>query len=301
MSHRGRNWCFTLNNYTEEDVDRLSNLPDTVSYCIFGREVGESGTPHLQGFVQFSDRVRITQVKQFVGATAHVEFARNVPAAIEYCKKEGNFREFGQICGSAGKRNDLDEFKEAVKGGNLKLSVLREDHSEVFAKYPRFCLEYIQDHYPQKVVEEYPLRPWQQELKNMLDQEPDDRKIIFVVDYAGNNGKSWFAQYFCQCNENAQLILPGKVADMTYSLRQDIRVLFCDAPRSKQGEFLQYDLFEHVKNGHIFSGKYESRVKTFGKVHVVVMMNERPDMTKLSLDRYQIITLDGGEDLNFRP
>lgn len=115
-----------------------------------------------------------------------------------------------------------------------------------------------------------------------------DRKVIFIVDVTGNTGKSWFCHYYGSLHDNAQVILPGKKADMTYVLDCRIRVLFIDAPRSKQGEYLQYDFIEDVKNGYVFSPKYESRIKHLGKVHVVVMMNEMPDESKLSRDRYDI-------------
>lgn len=71
--------------------------------------------------------------------------------------------------------------------------------------------------------------------------------------------------------------------------------MFVDAPRSKQGEFIQYDFLEDVKNGYVFSTKYESRVKTLDNVHVVVNMNETPDMSKLSADRYHIIDISDEE------
>ncbi len=54
---------------------------------------------------------------------------------------------------------------------------------------------------------------------------------------------------------------------------------------------MNYDFLESVKDGMVFSTKYESVVKTLGKVHVVVLMNEMPDMSKLSDDRYQIINV----------
>jgi len=284
-------WCFTLNNYTDADIDRIKDIGDTVQYCIIGKETGESGTPHLQGFVKFKTRVRLARCKLYVGERAHVEPTRQVPAAIQYCQKDGDFIEFGDLSTTSGRRSDLDSFKESVKAGIYCAKRLREAHSEVFAKYPRFCNDYIADYMPVKVVEDHELRPWQEELTRRLAEPPNDRTIIFVVDYDGNAGKSWFAQRYCQDHVDAQLILPGKVADMSYMLRTDIRVLFCDAPRSKQGEFLQYDFFEHVKNGHVFSPKYESRVKTLNKVHVVIMMNEKPDMQKLSLDRYCLIEM----------
>jgi hypothetical protein len=66
------------------------------------------------------------------------------------------------------------------------------------------------------------------------------------------------------------------------------RVIFFDFPRSKQGNYIQYDFLEEVKNGYVFSGKYESCIKTLANVHVVVFLNEMPNMTKLSANRYVI-------------
>lgn len=87
---RYRNFCFTQNNYTDTLLaDELS-----CKYIIYGKEVGESGTPHLQGFVSFqNNRTLSAAIKSLPGC--HVEIARNVPAAIEYCKKDGDFTERG--------------------------------------------------------------------------------------------------------------------------------------------------------------------------------------------------------------
>jgi hypothetical protein len=68
------------------------------------------------------------------------------------------------------------------------------------------------------------------------------------------------------------------------------RVIFIDCPRTRL-EFLQYDFFEEVKNGLVFAQKYDSNILTFAVPHVVVLLNEQPDMTKLSLDRYNIINV----------
>lgn len=48
----GDQWCYTLNNYHNDDVLRLRALHTTqankVLFHTFQAEVGESGTPHLQ-------------------------------------------------------------------------------------------------------------------------------------------------------------------------------------------------------------------------------------------------------------
>ncbi len=290
---RGKNWCFTLNNYTSDDYDRLTQLvdKDECVYIIFGKEIGDSGTPHLQGFIAFSKRVYMTDVKKRISRTAHFELARQVPESIEYCKKDGDVFESGVLPAGQGKRTDIDDFKLDVKGGLLNFKDIREKHSVVYAKYKSFVMEYVVDNSPQRTVPTYVLHEWQQDLLTKLDADPDDRTIQFVVDQTGNNGKTWFAHWYASKNTNCQVMCPGKRADMAYILRTDIRVLIMDAPRSKQGEFIQYDFLEDVKNGYVFSPKYESSVKSLQNLHLVVLMNEPPDLTKLSFDRFDITYL----------
>lgn len=64
-------------------------------YMLYGKEVGASGTPHLQGFVVFKTSRRIGAViKKMPGC--HVEVCRDVMAAMEYCKKDGDWTERGE-------------------------------------------------------------------------------------------------------------------------------------------------------------------------------------------------------------
>lgn len=284
---RAKHWCFTLNNYTDDDIQRIESRTNLYDYVVIGREVGASGTPHLQGFVSFPDRVRRNHCVDVIGQ-AHFTVARSIADSIRYCKKDGDFIELGVAPNGPGTRTDLEAFKTAVASGNLDMKKLRNDYSDIVAKYPKFCHDYVQDHIPQKTVEMFPLRPWQQALYDSLKQAPDSRSIFFIVDVTGNTGKTWFAHYYCFLNDNAQVLLPGKKCDMCYALQPFTRVLFVDVPRAKQGEFLQYDFLEDVKNGYVFSPKYESRIKHLPQCHVVVLMNEDPDLNKLSRDRYVI-------------
>jgi hypothetical protein len=298
---KARHWAFTLNNYTQEDVDRLSNLDKTeVTYIVFGKEVGESGTEHLQGHVYFEKQVRLSRAIQTLGQ-CHLSQARDVDASIEYCMKEGNFVEFGVRPRITKKRKvdkltieeRMDAFKEAVNDGMTDMFELRESHTIVCAKFPAFVKQYIDDVKQKNIpkVKAFPLRSWQQELYESLLKPADDRRIIFVVDIVGNSGKSWFARYFCDYHGNGQIVVPGKKADMALTIDETKKVFFFDCPRSKQGEFIQYDFLEELKNGLILSPKYESKMKRLETPHVVVLMNERPDEYKLSNDRYHIITL----------
>jgi len=268
-------------------------LQSITAYLIFGREVGSQGTPHLQGFVSFPSRKGLQQVVRYLEG-GHCTIAKYIHESIEYCKKDGDYTEYGTPPENKrqGKRNDLDEFKEAVKGGMTDWRVLFEQHTGAVARYPRFCERYVRMNQPEPKVKTHVLRVWQKQLYDELKKAPDDRTIIFLVDITGNSGKSWFFAYYCSLHDDSQILLPGKKADMALTLREDLRVLFVDAPRSKQGDYIQYDFLEEVKNGRIFSSKYDSRMKVFAVPHVVVAMNEEPKMDALSEDRYLIVHLD---------
>ena len=76
-------WCYTLNNPTSEPlVDE-----DLVEYHVYGEEVGESGTPHYQGFIIFKTRVSLNTLQHLI-PRAHYEIAKGKNSqAANYCKK----------------------------------------------------------------------------------------------------------------------------------------------------------------------------------------------------------------------
>ena len=295
---RGRNWCFTINNYDDDMIERLKSLESQCVYMVVGKEKAPStNTPHLQGFVQFLKPKRQNWVKLLLGGNSHLEIARCVEGSIIYCKKEGDYFEIGsrKNVKKQGKRSELELFKDDVKKGVKDYKTLREEHTEVAARYPQFMRSYILDHVAEKVIEKFDLKEWQRELKDQLDEDPDKRTITFVVDHGGNNGKTWFAHWYklnAEDKDKIQIMIPGKKSDMAFALYEEPRVVFFDCPRSKQGEYIQYDFLEEVKTGYVFSPKYESRYKQFDSPHVVVLMHEEPDISKLPEDRFKIINLD---------
>lgn len=83
----GRRWVFTINNPTEADEEGVRVLRAASLYCIVGREVGESDTPHLQGYVVFEKmwrRMRLARV--LPRAYLHVAHGSS-PENQAYCSK----------------------------------------------------------------------------------------------------------------------------------------------------------------------------------------------------------------------
>nr|QXP08343.1 MAG: replication associated protein [Arizlama virus] len=114
---RSRNWCFTLNNYTDEDIDKLVN--SSYKYLIIGKEVAPTtNTPHLQGFIIFPNARRLSTLKADYNKTTHWEIARGTPEQnIEYCSKSG------------GEKN---KEKWALAKANAKLGLLDEVPDDIF-------------------------------------------------------------------------------------------------------------------------------------------------------------------------
>lgn len=289
---------FTLNNPSAGEAGALSDLGQTphVRYLIFGRETGESGTPHLQGFVIFTDRKRLRAVKAVLGNRAHIEIARgsNIQAS-DYCKKDGDFEEFGtlELSTTPGKRNDWEQFRDWLK--SLEVQPTEEEAFDLFpalmGRYRGSCLHYVRllcPSLPHPLVQG-DLREWQVDLEALLLSEPDDRSIDFYYDPDGGKGKSWFQAYwFSKYPNETQLLGPGKRDDIAHAIDVSKKIFFFNIPRGSL-EYFQYSVLEMIKDRVVFSPKYESCTKVLrARPHVVVFTNDTIDESKLSADRYRI-------------
>lgn len=129
-----RNYCFTLNNYTEEEVHNITLSPD-IKYICWGFERGALGTPHMQGYVELRKACRINAVKRILNCDrVHLE-ARlgNQKQAIDYCKKDGDFHEHGTPA-RQGHRSDLEAVAKSIKKGNSLFDIVN-DHTVQYIKY----------------------------------------------------------------------------------------------------------------------------------------------------------------------
>jgi hypothetical protein len=130
-----RNMCFTLNNYTVKEIDEIKAWD--FQYLIIGYEIGEeSKTPHIQGYVEWKNAKRITTLKKLNGRIHWEARKGSAEQAANYCKKEGNFLEFGKMK-AQGKRTDLEDAADAIK---QKKFIDREfviEYTTTFIRYHR--------------------------------------------------------------------------------------------------------------------------------------------------------------------
>lgn len=123
MSHRS--WCFTLNNYTDDDLTRLKDyfLPVTnVLYVSF--EVSETLTPHLQGYFTLKRPARLPKLKKLLSDRYHFEKANGDHNDNQlYVFKDGSTPFINHNNGGAGKRNDITDWIDLREEHGLKKAV----------------------------------------------------------------------------------------------------------------------------------------------------------------------------------
>jgi len=290
-----RRYCFTLNNYTDEEALHLESYTDC-KYIVVGREVGDNLTPHLQGFIIFNTSVRFAAAKERLGNRCHIEPAKgSSEQASNYCKKDNIFVEYGTLPTQQGRRTDWEIYKEWVLDlGRVpsRLEIVRQFPS-MYARYKRACIDYAEAIAPPPVLTtSEPRLGWQLTVGAIPESEAHARRIHFVVDPNGNSGKSWMCQYLLtKYPERTQVLRIGKRDDLSYAIDIDKDIFLFDIPRT-QMTYLQYSVLESLKDRMIFSPKYESSFKVLRTIpHVIVFSNEQPDMNTLSADRYNIINV----------
>lgn len=253
-----KHWFFTWNNYPKNAVETLeTKFSELCTYWIFQKEIGATcGTPHIQGAICL--------------------------------KKPGRWSEFGlpkQICWQATRmKNEAIKYccKEETRDGD-----------QVWC-YPHDLIKRATK--PLKIIDK--LYPWQQYVYDICTQStPDDRTVNWVYDPQGYGGKTALARYMC-VKKKAIYVASGQSRDIFHSIAEstlDLRDTFTvviNVPRSN--DTVNYNAIEQIKDGMIFSGKYESKTVLFNPPHVWVFSNDLPHLASLSADRWRLWTITEG-------
>nr|WAQ80594.1 MAG: putative viral replication protein [Circoviridae sp.] len=295
-SPQSQRWTFTVNNWTPIDETIVSSqIFPLCRYAVYGREVAPTtGTPHLQGYCVFLLKKSLASLRDLFPPGTHLEIAREssqVNAA--YCKKDkdaDDIAEHGSLPNVPGRNNVYHDFRDWIlcHGSKPTIEEVAAEFPDIYHKSNK-CIEFINLLWPADSNDPGHFRPYQRDLAEYLQGEPDPRKIIFIVDPAGNSGKTWFTEKLLHCRPNdVQILSAGRNEDVALAIDERKSIFFFDLPRCSQEHF-QYRIIEQLKNRRVFSTKYQSRMKCLDSIpHVVVLTNEYPDMTKLSKDRYEI-------------
>jgi len=244
-----RGWCFTLNNWTEEEFHTIKSFCGKGKWII-GKEVGEEETPHLQGYVEFKDAVSFVKMKKVI-PRAHLEKRIGTKKQAEdYCKKEGNFEtniplprkerflkaRYSNVIWRPWQQEILDRISTPIglnrdihwyweTEGNFGKSYLA---SYIIATKKAICVSGKLEDIMYQVVE------WQEE-------NPDD----------------------------------------------DLEVAIVDIPR-RSADYVNYTAIEKLQDGAGRCGKYKGGNVWCLPMHILVFSNQEPDYNAMSADRWNV-------------
>jgi len=247
-----RRWSLTLNNYSEEEFNDLTQIFKEKHWLyIIGKEVGESGTPHLQMYIEHKNAIRFDCLKN-LNNRLHIEpsFA-NKNKNIEYCAKENNF---------------ISNFKNIKL--NINSIILKNEYENVIWKpWQNNILEYIKTNPDKRRIK------WLYETTGCVGKS-------FVMKYICLKNKGVIIADGKKTNILNQ-VLQMKLTGI------EPNIIIVDVPRSCF-DYLNYGCLETLKNGVAYSGKYEGGICIFEIPHIIIFANQKPDMTQWSRDRYDI-------------
>jgi len=143
-----------------------------------------------------------------------------------------------------------------------------------------------------KLIE--PSKWWQIQILEILKEEPDDRTVHWYWSESGGVGKSQFAKY-CVAKLECLFFEEGKKADIMHLIfeapEERLSKMIIDVPRDN-GNNISYKAIESIKNGMIYSSKYEGGYKLFNSPHIIVFANQPPQYERLSADRWKVTQID---------
>lgn len=140
------------------------------------------------------------------------------------------------------------------------------------------------------------LRPNQRAILDRVDMQ-NDRQITVCCDHKGNNGKSWLCRYLYE-NGRAFYVPPtiksaqGIIQHIASGYRGEEYVII-DIPRSTKWNTDLYVCMETIKDGLVYDTRYSARTRNIYGVKVLVMCNTKPNVAKLSADRWDLIDQEG--------
>lgn len=296
-----RNICITHTTDRVIDHDVLFKLNDHLTFLVVGEEYGDiANKRHYQIYAEFNKQMYNKGLRTLFGVVEgevfHHENRRGTATqAAEYCMKDGNYNVYGEP-----KKKDQSAMRtlfNSVKEGKTNIELLEENPDVALDRNSiKFMRESIEEDNNEKrkrlMIEKWgpvELYPHQEFIKSeFLNQ--DDREILWVYDQVGNTGKSVLAMHLLAVLESVIYLQNGKSSDLAHIYNGQEHVVF-DLTRSTESR-INYTIIEQMKNGLVYSPKYQSKMKYSMGVKILILANHLPNFEAMSKDRWNVIKLD---------
>lgn len=243
-----RRACFTLNNWTDEELSQCHKDFDGCQYII-GKEVGEEGTPHLQGYVEFKKQIRWNTLVN-LNPRIHWEKARgDRKQNIAYCSKEGDFK---------------STFPKSRK------EQLLEEYDDV-----------VWRPWQQEIIDLVKTKPCSRTIHWYWETTGNKGKSFL--------SKYLWLKYDAIIMQGQTLNIAHQIKTWLDEHDEDVwpTIALMDIPRCTK-EYINYQAIEKIKDTMIVSGKYEGGICGFKHLHAICFANEPPTFEKMSQDRWVV-------------
>ena len=251
-------WKMVINMGVEtvESMELIAILNTCAKDWVFQKEVGAAGTPHFQCNFRLVKKMRLNQVLELfsplVSDVRAIQLKPSDKKFCDYCCKEDT----------------------RVEGPWWSKTML----PPVKVRDP---------------LEGKELYPWQRSVVDLIASPVNERTINWYWEPIGNRGKSALMKHIAMTTD-AMVLGTCEERDI-YKAIVDRPVkptcVLVDIPRSGVlGVPLMRGL-ENVKNGLIFSSKYEPIQAVFNPPHVIVFANHPPPPDCWSADRYATVEI----------
>jgi hypothetical protein len=250
-------WIFVWNNYPS---DWLAQMAQTLEGSEWGAtfEIGESGTPHIQGYCEFPTKVR--------------------PIGYRGCPKEVHW---GDKKGKPCKMDRLNNLRYICKKTSIWV--------------PESTLNPVK---PKREIKIWPCDlDWQKGILEIIKEDPDERTLHWYWSDKGGTRKTSMCKYLVMKHEALILGGKAAdcrhgIAAYYEKNGECPELVVINIPRSFGAEYVSYEAFENIKDMLFFSGKYEGCSIIGNCPHVIVFANFEPNEEKMSENRWKVNNVD---------
>lgn len=249
-------WCFTLNNWTEEEYSSIVHNIDADNFWyVIGKEIAPTtGTPHLQGYI-----------------------------GLKNLKKKFRMTVFDKICTRDGVQCLRNERAKGCKIANLDYCI----------KSDKDAISNIKKAKPLKIYEDWSKYPWALKLIEILKGEPEERKIYWIWGKQGS-GKTAFIKYAVV--KFGAILLSGSSTNMKHGIVQYKQkhgvcpeIIMNNMGFDTNMSNISYKGYEEVKDMAFHSGKYEGDMIIGNEPHMIIFANSEPETENV---KFIVINID---------